>query len=110
MDLATVDKLLTTTRSVRQRLDRKAEYSMLLVGAWSEAKDDEANIRWVRESWDILAPFMEDGVYVNYLMASEGDARVRASYGPNYGRLAQLKQKYDPTNFFRLNQNIKPGV
>jgi hypothetical protein len=48
-----------------------------------------------------------NGVYVNYL-GDEGDARVRAAYGPNYERLVALKKKYDPTNFFHLNQNIKP--
>ena len=48
-------------------------------------------------------------VYVNYL-EDEGEARVRAAYGPNYDRLAQIKRKYDPANFFRLNQNIKPAA
>jgi FAD/FMN-containing dehydrogenase len=47
-------------------------------------------------------------VYVNYL-GDEGESRVMAAYGANYERLAALKKKYDPTNFFRLNQNIKPA-
>lgn len=55
-------------------------------------------------------PFFGDGAYVNYLgqEASEGPERVKAAYGANYPRLVELKQKYDPMNFFRLNQNIKP--
>ncbi len=55
-----------------------------------------------------MQPFLEDGVYVNYLDKDEGNDRVRAAYGPNYERLVAVKKKYDPTNFFRLNQNIKP--
>jgi len=55
-----------------------------------------------------MAPFATDGVGVNFL-SREGQERVKAAYGDNYDRLAKLKAKYDPTNFFRLNQNIKPG-
>jgi len=54
-----------------------------------------------------MQPHLEKAVYVNNL-GEEGDERVRAAYGPNYDRLAALKRKYDPTNFFRLNQNINP--
>jgi hypothetical protein len=54
-----------------------------------------------------MAPFGDGSVYVNYL-GNEGDARVRSAYGGNYDRLAELKTKYDPTNFFKLNQNIRP--
>ena len=58
--------------------------------------------------WKALAPF-HTGAYVNFLM-EEGNARVQQSYGSEkYGRLTALKRKYDPTNFFRLNQNIPPG-
>ena len=54
-----------------------------------------------------MRPFSTGGVYVNNL-GDEGEDRVRAAYGSNYDRLVALKTKYDPTNFFRLNQNIKP--
>jgi FAD/FMN-containing dehydrogenase len=54
-----------------------------------------------------MHPYFERGVYVNNL-GEEGEDRVKAAYGPNYDRLAALKNKYDPTNLFRLNQNIKP--
>ena len=54
-----------------------------------------------------MQPFIGGGVYSNYLQ-DEGEGRVRAAYGANYERLVALKKKYDPTNFFRMNQNIKP--
>lgn len=70
--------------------------------------EDERNIRWTRQSWEALAPFMSSGVYVNEL-GDEGEKRVKAAYGvTTYERLVALKNKYDPTNFFRLNQNIPP--
>ena len=56
-----------------------------------------------------LSPFASSGVYVNFL-GNEGEERVRAAYGVNYERLVALKNKYDPTNFFSLNQNIRPTV
>jgi Berberine and berberine like len=52
--------------------------------------------------------FMAEGAYVNYL-EDEGDPLARAAYGANHARLAMLKSRYDPTNFFRMNHNIKPG-
>ena len=56
-----------------------------------------------------LSPFASNGVYVNFL-GNEGEERVRAAYGVNYERLVALKNRYDPTNFFSLNQNIRPTV
>lgn len=62
---------------------------------------------WVREFWSAMQPFLSTGVYVNYLSDNEGEDRVQGAYGSNYDRLLQLKAKYDPTNFFRINQNIR---
>src|SRR5262245_11449548 len=87
---------------------REAYYNVIIVGMWDDPAVDEPNIRWVRELWEALQPFSSGGVYVNYL-GEEGTDRVRAAYGPaKYARLVALKNRYDPTNFFRLNQNIKP--
>ena len=78
--------------------------------------DDRAQaqkmVRWGRECWDALQPFVERAVYINALedALEEGEGRVREAYGPNYDRLAALKKRYDPTNFFTANQNIKPGA
>jgi hypothetical protein len=63
---------------------------------------------WVRQVADGCRPFLEEGAYVNYLGGDEGEARVRAAYGVNYDRLVAVKNKYDPTNRFRWNQNIRP--
>ncbi len=85
-------------------------YNLLLTSIWSDARDSEVNIRWTREFWDAMQPFMADAVYVNYL-GEEGEERIRSAYGvAKYERLVALKKKYDPSNLFRLNQNIGPAM
>ncbi len=64
---------------------------------------------WARDYWMALHPHSSGSAYVNFMMADEGNERVRSTYGSNYARLAQVKQKYDPANFFRVNQNIAVG-
>jgi FAD/FMN-containing dehydrogenase len=90
---------------------RTAPYNLLLVTAWDDPAEDEANIRWARDLWTAILPQTADGVYVNYLSDTryEGENRVRAAYGPNYDRLVALKRTYDPDNLFRSNQNISPA-
>jgi hypothetical protein len=79
-----------------------------VISVWQDPADDEKNVRWARELWDAFMPFTSGGVSVNHL-GDEGQERGLASYGAEtYHRLASLKKKYDPTNLFRLNQNIKP--
>lgn len=86
---------------------RDAQHSLLVLRMWQDPADSERNIEWARRCYRTAEPFLK-GVYVNYL-GDEGEARVRAAYGVNYERLRAIKNKYDPTNFFRLNQNIKPA-
>ena len=87
---------------------RRARFSLLLVGMWTQSEDSDANIRWVRECWSAMQPFATEAVYVNYLDADEPD-RVHGAYDADtYERLARVKQRYDPENFFRMNQNIMP--
>jgi FAD/FMN-containing dehydrogenase len=72
---------------------------------------DDAMVEWTRACWEAMKPYVDQGVYVNALddAEEEGELRVRQAYGTNYERLKTLKQKYDPTNLFRQNSNIKPG-
>jgi FAD/FMN-containing dehydrogenase len=65
--------------------------------------------RWTVEYWDALHPYSAVGAYVNFMM-DEGQERVQATYTENYSRLSTIKKKYDPDNFFHVNQNIKPGA
>ena len=88
---------------------REALYNFLIVGMWTDASEDAKVIGWVRELWGALQPFSSGGLYVNY-EAEHDMGRVQAAYSPaKYARLAAVKTKYDPTNLFRLNQNIPPA-
>jgi hypothetical protein len=88
---------------------RDATYALNAVSAWTDSAQDDANIRWSRELWEAMRPFSPGSVYVNFLgVGDDGEDRVKAAYGPNYPRLAQVKAAYDPTNLFRLNHNIRP--
>jgi FAD/FMN-containing dehydrogenase len=89
---------------------RDAPYNMLTVAIWEDPAADASTIRWARDLWERMQPFSAGGAYINY-MGDEGEDRVRAAYSPaKYARLVGLKNQYDPTNLFRLNQNIKPTV
>lgn len=88
---------------------RSAEFDCFPIAIWDDPGRDEDNIGWTREMWAALRPYSTGDVYVNNL-GDEGQDRVKAAYGPNYERLVKLKNKYDPTNMFFLNQNIKPNV
>jgi hypothetical protein len=79
----------------------------LILSQWADPAKSESNVEWTRSLFEAMKPFFEGGVYVNNL-GDEGEDRVREAYGDNYERLLALKGKYDPTNLFRLNQNIKP--
>ncbi len=86
---------------------RDAQFILNVHGRWEEAKEDNACIGWCRDLFDAATPFATGGVYVNFMTEEEGN-RVRDAYGAGYERLAALKSKYDPNNFFSYNQNIQP--
>jgi FAD/FMN-containing dehydrogenase len=88
---------------------RDARYMVAAMSAWAHDEDDDHNIGWIEALWASAEPYTTGGVYVNYL-SNEGPARVRAAYGENYARLSAIKAKYDPTNFFHVNQNIQPDA
>jgi FAD/FMN-containing dehydrogenase len=90
---------------------RYDHFDLLVHPATDSPADTAKMIQWARECWEALQPFVEKAVYVNALedALEDGERRVREVYGANYERLAILKKKYDPTNLFRLNSNIKPS-
>jgi FAD/FMN-containing dehydrogenase len=87
---------------------RHAQHCFLAVGVAVDPADAGAVTAWARKQWEAARPYLEEGVYVNYLAEDEGAARVRSAYGANHERLTAIKAKYDPGNLFRHNQNIKP--
>jgi FAD/FMN-containing dehydrogenase len=86
---------------------RSAKWAIHILGTWEDASEDEKQIAWVRNTHLAVQPWAQKGTYLNYLM-DEGQQAVEDSFGAQYQRMVALKKKYDPTNFFRLNQNIKP--
>lgn len=94
--------------SVSAFAHRQAPFILNINSRWSDPSEAARHIEWTQTFWEAMQPFSADGVYVNFL-GDEGEDRVRAAYGPLvYERLTQIKGRYDPTNFFRVNQNIRP--
>jgi FAD/FMN-containing dehydrogenase len=87
---------------------RGSRYGQVIVGVDPEPGKAGDLAAWTQAYHDALHPHSAGGAYVNMLMHDEGAERVRASYGANYGRLVDVKRRYDPTNLFRINQNIAP--
>ncbi|OKO72963.1 FAD-binding oxidoreductase [Bradyrhizobium sp. AS23.2] len=87
---------------------RRDGYNFLILAQWMQPGDTSRCISWARETHESMRPFFASGRYVNYLDDDEAGDPVAAAYGPNYRRLQRIKAKYDPTNFFRMNQNIRP--
>ncbi|HJU74173.1 MAG TPA: FAD-binding oxidoreductase [Gemmatimonadaceae bacterium] len=86
---------------------RREGYNMLILGQWIEPNESDRCIAWVRETYKAMQPFRAAGRYMNYFDDDEIDG-MAAAYGNNYGRLRDIKTRYDPRNFFHLNQNIAP--
>jgi FAD/FMN-containing dehydrogenase len=87
---------------------RDATWAQVMVGVDPDPANKEKLIRWTKDYHDALRPYSAAGAYVNFMM-DEGEDRVKATYGDNYQRLVAIKDKYDPQNLFRMNQNIKPS-
>ena len=86
---------------------RDANFAEVIVGVDPDPANNERTIAWATDYWMALHPYSAGGAYVNMIMDEGADA-VKAAYRDNYLRLAQVKAKYDPTNLFHTNQNIKP--
>jgi FAD/FMN-containing dehydrogenase len=87
---------------------RDATWSMVIAGIDPQPSKAAAVSAWARSYWEAVHPYTMGGAYVNFMM-EEGEDRIRATYGENYERLAAVKHRYDPGNFFRVNQNIRPA-
>ena len=85
---------------------RHSHFVMNVHTRWREAAMDQSFISWTRKLFDAAAPYAAGTAYVNFMPADEVD-RVEKAYGPNYRRLAKAKRRYDPSNLFRMNQNIR---
>ena len=88
---------------------RDATWSMVIAGIDPQPSRAGAISAWAKRYWEAVHPYTMGGAYVNFMM-EEGEDRIRATYGGNYERLAAVKRRYDPGNFFRVNQNIRPAA
>jgi FAD/FMN-containing dehydrogenase len=99
------------------RIDRDAtayssradQWDYDVISQWNNPAETAGHIQWTRDYWNAVEPFASGEVYVNHLDAEES-SRMTGAYSRNYERLVALKNKYDPTNLFHMNQNIKPTV
>jgi len=87
---------------------RDAKYAGVIVGVDADPANAEKITEWCKEYWEALHPYSAGGAYLNFIQ-DEGQDRIKASYKDNYERLTKIKRKYDPDNFFRVNQNILPN-
>ncbi len=88
---------------------RAPEWNAVIAGVWQDEPDGaEIETAWARECWSALEPHMTGDMYVNFITDEGGDL-VQRAYSETYTRLVEVKQRYDPTNFFRVNQNVRPG-
>jgi FAD/FMN-containing dehydrogenase len=88
---------------------RLSGYNVAIVSQWNDPASNEVCTSWCRDTYAALQPFLGSMRYVNYLGTDEGDDPAAVAYGPNYARLREIKQKYDPENVFHMNVNIKPA-
>jgi FAD/FMN-containing dehydrogenase len=89
---------------------KDAQWTYFCLAMWMNPAEDERNVAWARGFYEAMRPFSVGTVLPNFIEPDEGEARLRASYGEDkYARLVALKQRWDPHNVFRLNQNIVPA-
>jgi FAD/FMN-containing dehydrogenase len=88
---------------------RNVMFAMNVHARWTDAADDARCVSWARDFFKAVTPFAAGSVYINFMTQEEG-ARIREAYGPNYDRLVQVKNSYDPRNLFRYNHNIPPTL
>ncbi|MDH4034361.1 MAG: FAD-binding oxidoreductase, partial [candidate division Zixibacteria bacterium] len=89
--------------------NRDARLVLNITASWEKPVDDQANIDWARSAWSDMRSFSTGGTYINFLTEEEIGDRINDAYGENYQRLVEIKTKWDPDNFFRMNKNIAPN-
>jgi FAD/FMN-containing dehydrogenase len=110
MQLYPVDGAVHAVRSDETAFSfRDVRFAQVIAAMYPDPADTPRNVAWVREYWEALHPYSAGGAYVNFMM-DEGEERIKATYQENYARLVALKNRYDPTNLFHMNQNIRPAV
>jgi FAD/FMN-containing dehydrogenase len=88
---------------------RDATTNLAIIATWQDPAERDANVGWAREMGKAVEPFKTGGTYMNYFgVDDQGDERVRQALGANYERLREIKRRYDPSNMFIYNQNIRP--
>ncbi|MGO4723909.1 MULTISPECIES: FAD-binding oxidoreductase [unclassified Inquilinus] len=87
---------------------RQSEFNVGITAQWTDAAETQQHVAWAREAWDALQPHSSGGYFLNFL-GEEAPTTIQAAFGANHARLVALKTKYDPTNFFSLNQNVAPA-
>jgi FAD/FMN-containing dehydrogenase len=87
---------------------RDANWALVILGVDPNPANREKITTWCKDYFDAVHPYSAGGAYINFMM-EEGQERVRAAFCENYDRLAAIKKKHDPANFFRVNQNIRPA-
>jgi FAD/FMN-containing dehydrogenase len=89
---------------------RNAKFNFTTMATWTNPPEAATHVEFARKHWTSMLPHSSSGGYVNYLSNDSDDELIRGTFGKNYERLAAVKAKYDPTNFFHLNQNVKPAM
>lgn len=89
--------------------NRDARYVLNVAGAWEDASDDEATVKWARDAWNDMKAFSTGGTYLNFLTEDDGSERFEAALGKGLRRLTEIKANWDPDNVFRTNRNIPPA-
>lgn len=90
--------------------DRDSPFMISIDSTWTDPDEDDANVGWTQELWEAMAPYATERTYFNFDMNEEGEDVTRATFGENHERLVAVKNRYDPENRFRVNQNIQPTV
>jgi len=88
--------------------NRNTKTVLNITASWESPEDDQENIEWARSAWQDMRQFSTGGTYLNFLTEEEVGNRLQDAWGKNYDRLVEIKTKWDPENFFRMNKNIPP--